>query len=80
MAGFKLILDNALSKLNVNFNPKEKQICTITIHKKDCFCILRTGYGKSVIYQVLPFVSDGTSVNSNSMILVILPLTALISL
>ena len=26
--------------------------------EKDCLCVLPTGYGKSLIYQLLPFVFD----------------------
>lgn len=81
MADFKSILADALTKLNVKFEPKEKQIAAIraiTSQNKDCFCVLPTGYGKSLIYQVLPFVFDGTSsVNSNSMIIVVSPLNAI---
>ena len=31
---------------------------TATSREKDCLCVLPTGYGKSLIYQLVPFVFD----------------------
>ena len=33
-------------------------LSTLASREKDCLCVLPTGYGKSLIYQLLPFVFD----------------------
>ena len=59
-AGFKESLCEALSGINletVSLRVKQKEaIRNIVLLKKDTLIILPTGFGKSLIYQLLPFV------------------------
>ena len=65
---------------------KEKQyevLKLLVVEKKDVLAVLPTGYGKSLIYQLLPPVlsfmnHEGRSSAKNSTVLVISPLNALI--
>ncbi|XP_045167567.2 ATP-dependent DNA helicase RecQ-like [Mercenaria mercenaria] len=50
---------------------QEKAI-TVLISGKDCICSLPTGYGKSLIYELLPFIDHGC------LVIVIAPLNAII--
>ena len=71
-----------------NISLKEKQyevLKLLVVEKKDVLAVLPTGYGKSLIYQLLPPVLDfmnheGRSISSakNSSVLVISPLNTLI--
>ena len=46
--------------------------------RKDSLVILPTGYGKSLIYQTLPFILDYLDASCTAnMIIVVLPLNAL---
>ena len=51
---------------------------------QDCFIVLPTGYGKSLIYQMLPLLFDKTNLSLNvtsegkSIVIVVSPLNALI--
>ena len=48
-------------QLHINFDLRTEQmmaLSTVTSREKDCLCVLPTGYGKSLIYQLLPFVFD----------------------
>ena len=47
--------------------------------KQDCLCILPTGFGKSLIFQLIPFVVDRLEKVSHSCVLVVSPLNAIIS-
>lgn len=48
------------------------------LEKKDTLCVLPTGYGKSIIYQLLPFMFECYDVGADScIVLVISPLNAL---
>ena len=57
---------NAIEKvkhqLRINFDLRTEQMMalnsTVASREKDCLCVLPTGYGKSLIYQLLPFVFD----------------------
>ena len=59
------------SDLKILKDLQEKAI-TILISGKDCICSLPTGYGKSLIYELLPFIDDGC------LVVVIAPLNAII--
>lgn len=39
----------------------------------DCICCLPTGFGKSLVYEILPFVDP------NSLVVVVVPLNAIIA-
>ena len=68
-------------QLRINFDLRTEQmmaLSTVASREKDCLCVL-TGYGKSLIYQLLPFVfgelqSEG---NCSSCIIVVSPLNAI---
>ena len=51
----------------------------VVVDRKDTLCVLPTGYGKSLIYQLLPFVCDAYmgSENGGNCVIVISPLNAL---
>ena len=55
-------LENSLKKLNKSdLEIKEHQyeaIKSVVVQGKDTVCVLPTGYGKSLIFQILPFVFD----------------------
>jgi ATP-dependent helicase YprA (DUF1998 family) len=55
---FSLALEYAKNCLRVSFNLKEKQVETLkyVYEGKDTMAVLPTGYGKSVIFQLLPFL------------------------
>lgn len=52
-------------------NLQEQALSTL-ISGKDCVCSLPTGYGKSLIYELLPFIDSGC------LVIVIAPLNAII--
>ena len=47
------------------------------MRKKDVLVVLPTGFGKSLIFQMLPFVFDSWLYTNGSFILVVSPLNAL---
>lgn len=76
-------LEEALKRLGKkNLKLKECQyeaVKAVVVDRKDTICILPTGYGKSLIYQLLPFVFDAYLgyENTTSSVIVISPLNAL---
>ena len=54
-------------------------LSTVAQQKIDCLCILPTGFGKSLIFQLVPFVVDHLDKVNNSCVLVVSPLNAIIS-
>ena len=56
---FHSVLDEALERLGKkNLKLKECQyeaVKAVVVDRKDTICILPTGYGKSLIYQLLPY-------------------------
>ena len=73
---FHSVLGEALERLGkTNLNLNESQYEAV---KADTICILPTGYGKSLIHQLLPFVLDYLGYeNTSSSIILISPLNAL---
>ena len=45
-------------KLRIDLKEKQKEAILAILERKDVFCILPTGYGKSIIYGVLPMTFD----------------------
>ena len=79
---FHCALEFALEKLGkAEFSLKEAQyeaLKSVVFEGKDTICILPTGYGKSLIYQLLPHVFDYfLSREDSSSIILVLPLYAL---
>ena len=80
---FHSALDFALEKLGkAELSLKEAQyeaLKSVVFKGKDTICILPTGYGKSLIYQLLPNVFDCflSSKENSSWIIVVSPLNAL---
>ena len=84
-------LENSLKKLNKSdLEIKEHQyeaIKSVVVQGKDTVCVLPTGYGKSLIFQILPFILDyylsggatATSHISTSWVIVISPLNEFIN-
>ena len=63
-----------------NLQLKECQyeaVKALVVDRKDTFCILPTGYGKPLIYQLLPFVLDVYLDQKRSSIIIISPLNVL---
>ena len=65
-----------------NIKPKQKEaLQKIVLDGQDCLIVLPTGYGKSLIYQLLPSLFDRVSKDSSkdkSVVIVVSPLNALI--
>ena len=86
--GFVTNIVKSLHKINkAEIGIKEKQyeaLWSVVKDKNDAICVLRTGYGKLLIYQLLPFMfdfyphcEDNDLSSSSSFVLVISPLNAL---
>ena len=58
MEAFEERLADAKQKLNVDFDLKTEQVNALksVYQGRDTVCILRTGFGKSVIYQLTPYL------------------------
>ena len=78
-------LENSVLKLGrAGIKLKEGQyeaLKSVVVEGKDTVCVLPTGYGKSLIYQLLPYLFDVYNNNSEekkqSAIIVLSPLNAL---
>jgi superfamily II DNA helicase RecQ len=57
---------------------QKNAITSIVKKKEDIFVSFPTGYGKSVIYQALPFAFDEHTRNTGHIVVVISPLLTLI--
>lgn len=72
-------ITDALQNYSTEFNckiteikPLQLQAIQTLLSKKDCICALPTGYGKSFIYEILPFFVP------KCLVIVIVPLNAII--
>ena len=85
---FRVALSKSLHKINkAGIEIKEKQyeaLWSVVKDKNDTICVLPTGYGKLLIYQLLAFMfdfyphcEDNDLSSSSSFVLVISPLNAL---
>lgn len=83
MADFERVLKEVLISLkleDLELKPEQKAaLSTVAQQKIDCLCILPTGFGKSLIFQLVPFVVDHLDKVNNSCVLVVSPLNAIIS-
>ena len=71
-----------VNQSRINFDLRTEQIMalsTVASREKDCLRILPTGYGKSLIYQLLPFVFDELQSEGkcSSCVIVVSPLNAI---
>ncbi|XP_014678938.1 PREDICTED: ATP-dependent DNA helicase Q-like 3 [Priapulus caudatus] len=73
-------IDKVKAKFRFNIDLKEEQrrILTSLVQKKDVFALLPTGFGKSMIFLLLPLILDVIDPGKKHTVLVISPLTALI--
>ena len=70
----------ALAKRGLEFTLKKEQfecISSMVLNDRDVLAVLPTGYGKSLIFQLLPDIYDIFLGVKNSIVLVISPLNAL---
>ena len=78
---FKESLLTALRCLNLGTltlrKEQENAVKNVVVRKKDVLVVLPTGFGKSLIFQMLPFVFDSWLYTNGSFILVVSPLNAL---
>ncbi|KAM7434963.1 hypothetical protein ABFA07_015012 [Porites harrisoni] len=78
---FKGSLLTALRCLNLGTltlrKEQENAVKNVVVRKKDVLVVLPTGFGKSLIFQMLPFVFDSWLYTNGSFILVVSPLNAL---
>ena len=78
---FSEILTNVLHLLNLeSISLREQQVNAIRViveKRRDVLAVLPTGFGKSLSFQLLPFVFNSWLEVSDSVILVVSPLNAL---
>ena len=70
-------------QVNLRLKSKQKEALeAIAVNKRDCLIVLPTGYGKSLIYQLLPslcdHLADEKCAENNSIVIVVSPLNAII--
>ena len=75
-------IERVKRQLRINVDLRAEQmtaLSTVANKKKDCLCILPTGYGKSLCYQLLPFVFDELHPEGkcNACVIVVSPLNAI---
>jgi superfamily II DNA helicase RecQ len=80
MASFEECVDFASRSLGLEFSLKEKQLETLRVlfMGHDCVSVMPTGYGKSVIFQCLPWLFQCKKEFQHPLITVVVsPLTSL---
>jgi superfamily II DNA or RNA helicase len=71
---FAEVIGRVLRKRNLDFQLKDVQFSIlkdIVVHQRDVLAILPTGYGKTMIYSLLPNVFDECEEVSSSIVIVI---------
>ena len=63
---------------NICFKPKQVQCFESLIQGQDVIAVLPTGYGKSLIFQLLPWVLPQRISNKTNIVLVVCPLSSII--
>ena len=58
---------------------QKEALRAVCVEKRDCLCILPTGFGKSLIFQLVTFTLDYLTKVNTSCVLVVSPLNAIIS-
>ena len=70
----------ALAKVgcsSISLKPEQKECIKSILDGNDVFVWLPTGFGKSVCYEVLPFMFDKKLGRDNSLVLIVSPLVSL---
>ena len=77
---FEECVNVAKAKLKISFPLKEKQLLALesVFEKRDTLCVLPTGYGKSLIFQLVPLMLGVRDDTDRYITIVLSPLTALI--
>lgn len=79
---FEIAVQQSLIKLSLSIALKKEQesaLRAVVVENKDCLCVLPTGFGKSLIFQLIPLVCDSMSGRTDSVVIVVSPLNAIIS-
>ena len=63
---------------NLCFKPKQIQCIELILKGHDVVAVLPTGYGKSLIFQLLPWILPPKSEGENNIVLVVCPLSSII--
>ena len=72
-------IETATKKMDYdNIRPEQLKVLESFLKGRDTFVCLPTGYGKSLCYQILPYIFDYMRGKSSSFVLVVSPLTALV--
>ncbi len=64
------------NRLNYTVNQEHEYVLTEFLRGKDIFSVLFTGFGKSLIYQLVPLVIKTMLPGTNVIFIVVLPLIA----
>ena len=71
---------NLLKSSDLVLKREQKEaLRAVCVEKRDCLCVLPTGFGKSLIFQLVPFTLDYLTKVNTSCVLVVSPLNAIIS-
>lgn len=71
-------LEKTIEELGLHtLKPKQREAVEAFIAGRDTFVILPTGYGKSIIYAILPNLSDRIRGTKGSIVVCISPLTSI---
>ena len=54
----KAAVEEASKKLQIKLKNKQEEAVLAVLNKRDAFTVLPTGYGKSIIYGILPLAFD----------------------
>ena len=79
---FEIAVKQSLIKLSEDIELKKEQeaaLRAVVVEQKDCLCVLPTGFGKSLIFQLIPLLWDSMHGRTDSVVLVVSPLNAIIS-
>ncbi|KAK3106069.1 hypothetical protein FSP39_012030 [Pinctada imbricata] len=68
----------SIFRLNITIKQEQKTIIDYILNKNDVFAVLTTGFGKSLIYTLIPKIQDKIHTGREHTALVISPLISLI--
>ena len=71
---------NLLKSSDLVLKREQKEaLHAVCVEKRDCLCVLPTGFGKSLIFQLDPSTLDYLTKVNNSCVLVVSPLNVIMS-